>query len=148
MAFLGYNLNEIEKNPTWCDSGRSSKQNHTSKTPIGLIDFCQTCQPGTTELRAATWVGLICGRIAYRGHPRSVDSRAAVIRPRSNCVPRSFGLGRIACRGQYFCSEFIRANQPTFTFAKVAYRRYLFIYFFFQFNDRIYHSIYMIILKC
>ena len=73
-------------------------------------------QTGTTELRAATRVGLI--------------------------------FGRIACRGQYFSSEFIRANQQTFTFAKVAYRRYLFIYFFWEFNDRIYHSIYMIILKC
>ena len=23
-----------------------------------------------------------------------------------NCVPRSSALGRIACRGQYFCSDF------------------------------------------
>ena len=30
---------------------------------------------------------------------------------RSNCVPWSSALGRIACRGQYFCSDFFRPNQ-------------------------------------
>ena len=35
-----------KKNPTWSHSGRSSEQNETNMT-IGLIDFCQTYQPGS-----------------------------------------------------------------------------------------------------
>ena len=46
-GFLGIKIERVKKNPSWCHSGKSSEQNKTSNIPTGLIDFCQTCQPGS-----------------------------------------------------------------------------------------------------
>ena len=47
LAFLGIKTERDKKNPVCCHSSRSSGQNEISNVLIALIDFCQTCQPGS-----------------------------------------------------------------------------------------------------
>ena len=92
FLFFG-DKNNIFKNPTWCYSGRNSKQDETPKMPVGLIDFCQTCPLGLKMSTVESWLPK---KAYYRYMADSfIKGSFRVSKFKSSCLPaRSRGLKR------------------------------------------------------